>query len=107
MQVQRGTAIAQRDREVHSSRRARVTRSSAACKMNVAERAIAAPEAERVPAAAEAPAAPPGERQRARSLRPLVSLFPYVARYRWHAIAALVALLAAALATLVVPVAIR
>ena len=107
MQVQRGTAIAQRDREVHSSRRARVTRSSAACKMNVAERAIAAPEVERVPASAEVPAAPPGERQRARSLRPLVSLFPYVARYRWHAIAALVALLAAALATLVVPVAIR
>src|SRR6516225_6244647 len=107
MQVQRGTAIAQRDREVHSSRRARVTRSSAACKMNIVERDIAAPESERVPAAAEVPAAPASKRSRARNLRPLVSLFPYVARYRFHAIAALVALLAAAIATLVVPVAIR
>jgi ATP-binding cassette, subfamily B, bacterial len=75
--------------------------------MNVAERDIAAPKAERVPAAAEVPAAPAAERPRARRLRPLVSLLPYVARYRWHAIAALVALLAAAVATLVVPVAIR
>ena len=75
--------------------------------MNVAERDIAAPKAERVPAAAEVPAAPAAQQPRAQRLRPLVSLFPYVARYRWHAIAALVALLAAAVATLVVPVAIR
>ncbi len=75
--------------------------------MNVAERDIAAPKAERVPAAAEVPAAPAAQQPRARRLRPLVSLFPYVAGYRWHAIAALVALLAAAVATLVVPVAIR
>ena len=75
--------------------------------MNIVERDIAAPESERVPAAAEVPAAPASKRSRARNLRPLVSLFPYVARYRFHAIAALVALLAAAIATLVVPVAIR
>jgi len=75
--------------------------------MNVAERDIAAPKVERVPAAAEVPAAPAAQQPRARRLRPLVSLLPYVARYRWHAIAALVALLAAAVATLVVPVAIR
>jgi ATP-binding cassette subfamily B protein len=75
--------------------------------MNVVERDIAAPESERVSAAAEVPVAPPSKRPRARNLRPLVSLFPYVARYRFHAIAALVALLAAAIATLVVPIAIR
>src|SRR5713226_8792219 len=43
----------------------------------------------------------------ARNLRPLVSLLPYVGRYRWHASAALVALLAAAVTTLVVPIAVR
>ena len=46
---------------------------------------------------------PPGGRR----LRPLASLWPYVRRYRWRAVAALLALLAAAIATLVVPVAIR
>jgi len=40
-------------------------------------------------------------------LRPLASLLPYVRRYRGRAAAALFALLAAAVATLVVPVAIR
>src|SRR5436309_1737913 len=75
--------------------------------MNVAERDIAAPKAPKVAAAAEVPSALPAQRPGARNLRPLVSLFPYVARYRWHAIAALAALLAAAIATLVVPVAIR
>jgi hypothetical protein len=39
-----------------------------------------------------------------RRLRPLVSLLPYVGRYRWQAGAALVALLAAAITTLVVGV---
>ena len=42
-----------------------------------------------------------------RKLRPLLSLWPYVRRYRWRAIAALVALLIAAIATLVVPIAVR
>ena len=40
-------------------------------------------------------------------LRPLRSLVPYVKRYRWRALAALGALIVAALATLVVPVAVR
>ncbi len=42
-----------------------------------------------------------------RSIRPLMSLAPLVARYRWRAVAALAALIAAAGATLVVPVAVR
>src|SRR3954447_11375091 len=43
----------------------------------------------------------------ARRLRPLVSLLPYVARYRGRVVAALVALIVAALATLAVPLAVR
>jgi ATP-binding cassette, subfamily B, bacterial len=42
-----------------------------------------------------------------RSIRPLLNLAPFVARYRWRAVAALAALIAAAGATLVVPVAVR
>jgi ATP-binding cassette subfamily B protein len=42
-----------------------------------------------------------------RKLRPLLSLLPYLARYRGQAIAALIALLIAAAATLVVPIAVR
>ena len=34
---------------------------------------------------------PPAERQQSRRLKPLLSLLPYVARYRWQAIAALMA----------------
>ena len=41
------------------------------------------------------------------NLRPLVALWPYVMRYRGQALAALGALLAAALATLAVPIAVR
>jgi ATP-binding cassette subfamily B protein len=47
------------------------------------------------------------ERQQGRRLKPLLSLLPYVARYRWRAIAALIALLIAAVATLLVPIAVR
>jgi ATP-binding cassette, subfamily B, bacterial len=47
------------------------------------------------------------ERQQSRRLRPLLSLMPYIARYRWHAIAALAALLIAAVTTLIVPIAVR
>ena len=43
----------------------------------------------------------------ARRLRPLASLLPYVARYRSRALAAVVALVVAALATLAVPIAVR
>jgi ATP-binding cassette subfamily B protein len=40
-------------------------------------------------------------------LRPLAILIPYVVRYRWRALAALVALLVSSGATLVVPIAVR
>src|SRR5665213_3487437 len=40
-------------------------------------------------------------------LRPLLALAPYLARYRWRAILALISLTVAAIATLVVPVAVR
>jgi ATP-binding cassette subfamily B protein len=52
--------------------------------------------------AAEGGAAP-----RAARLRPLLALWPYVKRYRGRVVAALVALVAAALTTLVVPIAVR
>jgi ATP-binding cassette subfamily B protein len=45
--------------------------------------------------------------RRSARLRPLLALAPYIARYRWRAILALVSLTVAALATLVVPVAVR
>src|SRR6266481_7357101 len=58
------------------------------------------------PIAAEAlQAADPAERRR--SVRPLLGLIPFVARYRGRAVAALVALLVAAVATLAVPIAVR
>src|SRR5262249_53351596 len=50
-----------------------------------------------------APAPPP---EQSRKLRPLLSLAPYIVRYRWQAGAALVALVIAAVTTLVVPVAV-
>jgi ATP-binding cassette subfamily B protein len=40
-------------------------------------------------------------------LRPLLALAPYVARYRWRAVLALISLTIAAITTLVVPVAVR
>ncbi len=72
--------------------------------MNVVERTPArhaepAADGPEVPAAA---APVPG-----RKLRPLLSLMPYVARYRWRATAALIALLLAAITTLLVPIAVR
>jgi ATP-binding cassette subfamily B protein len=65
-------------------------------KTATAEVAVATPEV-----------APASEPARGSKLRPLLSLVPYVLRYRWHAGAALVALLVAAVATLVVPIAVR
>ncbi|TMJ98530.1 MAG: ATP-binding cassette domain-containing protein [Alphaproteobacteria bacterium] len=50
---------------------------------------------------------PPAERLQSRRLKPLLSLLPYVARYRWQAIAALMALVIAAVTTLLVPIAVR
>src|ERR1700709_2307541 len=40
-------------------------------------------------------------------LRPLLALAPYVARYRWRALLALISLTIAAITTLLVPVAVR
>ena len=54
-----------------------------------------------------APAAPAMEPSRRLRVRPLLALIPYVMRYRVQAGAALVALLIAAAATLVVPLAVR
>src|SRR5499426_1470227 len=74
--------------------------------MNVAERdpARAVGTAVEQPQSAAAPAAAPVQ---SRKLRPLISLLPYIARYRWRAIAALIALLVAAVTTLLVPIAVR
>ena len=74
--------------------------------MNVAERdaARAIGTAVEQPQSAAASAAAPVQ---SRKLRPLISLMPYITRYRWRALAALLALLAAAVTTLVVPVAVR
>ena len=47
------------------------------------------------------------EAERPPRLLPLVSLVPYIKRYRWRASAALAALILAALTTLVVPIAVR
>ena len=46
-------------------------------------------------------------RPRGRSVRPLTRLLPYVAKYKGRAMMALVALLVAAVATLVIPIAVR
>jgi len=54
----------------------------------------------------DAAAAAPKRESRAR-LRPLLALLPYIARYRGRALAALVALVIAAVTTLVVPIAVR
>ena len=72
--------------------------------MNVAERdAARAVAVEHAQSAAAGTAAP----VQSRKLRPLISLMPYITRYRWRALAALLALLTAAVTTLVVPVAVR
>ncbi len=47
------------------------------------------------------------ERENPRDLRPLGRLLPFLLKYKWQAAAALVALIVAALATLLVPIAVR
>jgi ATP-binding cassette, subfamily B, bacterial len=76
--------------------------------MNVVERTPArAPQAAIEPSEGPgAPAAAPPSPPKAK-LRPLLSLGPYVWRYRGRAIAAVCALVVAALATLAVPIAVR
>ena len=51
--------------------------------------------------------APRPEERRKPSLKPLTRLAPYIVRYRGRALAALIALIVAALTTLIVPVAVR
>src|SRR5258708_192070 len=58
------------------------------------------------PASAAPVISPPAPAQRVR-VRPLLALVPYVMRYRGQVAAALVALLVAAMATLIVPLAVR
>jgi ATP-binding cassette, subfamily B, bacterial len=74
--------------------------------MNIVERETPRTLEHAAPAAQDA-AAPASAPQPARKLRPLASLLPYVGRYRWQASAALLALLTAAITTLVVPIAVR
>jgi ATP-binding cassette subfamily B protein len=74
--------------------------------MNLVESAAARPP----PAVAqlpESPAAAAAPSPRQAKLRPLLSLLPYIWRYRVRAIAAVCALVLAALATLAVPIAVR
>jgi len=74
--------------------------------MNIVESAAARPP----PAVAqlpESPAAAAAPSPRKAKLRPLLSLLPYIWRYRGRAIAAVCALVLAALATLAVPIAVR
>jgi ATP-binding cassette subfamily B protein len=75
--------------------------------MNVVEREAARPPAAAEKAEVSAPAAAAAPAARGAKLRPLLSLLPYIGRYRWRAAAALAALLIAAVTTLVVPIAVR
>jgi ATP-binding cassette, subfamily B, bacterial len=59
------------------------------------------------PPAATPPASPTALEKPRSNLRPLVSLLPYVKRYRGRALGALAALILAAITTLIVPVAAR
>src|SRR5579862_9850871 len=59
------------------------------------------------PAEAAPPAAAATAATRRRNIRPLMGLVPFVARYRGRAVAALIALTVAAIATLAVPIAVR
>jgi ATP-binding cassette, subfamily B, bacterial len=75
--------------------------------MNVVEREATRPQAAAEKPEVSAPAAAAAPAARGAKLRPLLSLLPYIGRYRWRAIAALGALLVAAVTTLVVPIAVR
>src|SRR5579863_824041 len=59
------------------------------------------------PPAIDEEAAKAAEAAARRSVRPLLGLVPFVARYRWRTVAALAALIVAAGATLAVPIAVR
>lgn len=68
---------------------------------------IASSDGRGLDAAAQPAGTPPAASSRPVGLKPLLSLLPYVGRYRWRAVAAFIALLVAALATLAVPLAVR
>src|SRR5947209_7617209 len=72
--------------------------------MNIAERERPLPQAK---ADTEVPVSSASSAAGGRKPRPLLALTPYLARYRWRASAALLALLVAAFTTLIVPVAVR
>jgi ATP-binding cassette, subfamily B, bacterial len=57
--------------------------------------------------ASAVPSAGPASPERRINLRPLVSLLPYIGRYRGRVLSALGALIVAALTTLIVPIAVR
>jgi ATP-binding cassette, subfamily B, bacterial len=73
--------------------------------MNIASKTELQPVAVEAAATAAAPA--PAPEARPRSIKPLLGLIPFVMRYRARAIAALIALTVAAVATLAVPIAVR
>ncbi len=68
---------------------------------------LAKPEFSAGPGAPEGLETDPKRRAASHNLKPLARLAPYLSRYRGHVVAAAVALLAAALATLAVPLAVR
>jgi len=68
--------------------------------------AVAAADAEPV-AAATKRARQAASADRRANLRPLLSLLPYVRRYRWRALSAFAALILAAITTLILPIAVR
>src|SRR5262245_64803768 len=75
--------------------------------MNIAERDVRGSESVVEPAARSTTSTPDQGQARRSGLRPLLSLGPYLLRYRGHALAGLLALMVAAVTTLVVPIAIR
>ncbi|MFL6798777.1 MAG: ABC transporter transmembrane domain-containing protein [Xanthobacteraceae bacterium] len=75
--------------------------------MNVVERDAARASGTVAGPAPSAAQPPSGKPEAGRRLRPLLALVPYILRYRLTASAALVALLVAAVTTLVVPLAVR
>ena len=49
----------------------------------------------------------PGRREKSRNLQPLMRLLPYMLKYRWRVVAAVISLVLAAVAMLAVPLAVR
>jgi ATP-binding cassette subfamily B protein len=75
--------------------------------MSVAMSVVSKSELQPVAVEAAAAAVAPAKEARPRNIKPLLGLIPFVMRYRARVVAALVALLVAAVATLAVPIAVR